>query len=71
MLAENDWDVLKTIRLWAKASHEAIHDKIASRLKVDPIDRFSLQFKLDTSLSDKDKFPLKLSDLIIMGRNPK
>mgnify|MGYP001256074837 FL=1 len=28
---------------------------------------FSLQFQLDTSLSDADKYPLKLSDLIIMG----
>lgn len=28
---------------------------------------FALQFMLDTSLSDEDKFPLKLSDLIVMG----
>lgn len=27
---------------------------------------FSLQFLLDTSLSDADKFPLKLSDLVVM-----
>jgi len=27
---------------------------------------FSLQFMLDTSLSDQDRFPLKLSDLIVM-----
>lgn len=32
---------------------------------------FALQFMLDTSLSDDDKFPLKLSDLVIMGLNPK
>jgi hypothetical protein len=32
---------------------------------------FSLQFMLDTSLSDEDRFPLKLSDLIVMGLNPK
>lgn len=32
---------------------------------------FALQFYLDTSLSDEDKFPLKLSDLIVMGLNPK
>lgn len=31
---------------------------------------FALQFMLDTSLSDGDKFPLKLSDLIVMGLNP-
>jgi len=28
---------------------------------------FALQFQLDTSLSDADKYPLKLSDLIIMS----
>ena len=28
---------------------------------------FALQFMLDTSLSDKDRYPLKLSDLIVMS----
>ena len=28
---------------------------------------FALQFMLDTSLADEDKYPLKLSDLIVMG----
>jgi len=32
---------------------------------------FALQFMLDTSLSDADRYPLKLSDLIIMNCNPK
>lgn len=31
---------------------------------------FSLQFMLDTSLSDADKYPLKLSDLVIMDLDP-
>lgn len=31
---------------------------------------FALQFMLDTTLSDADKFPLKLNDLIIMSINP-
>lgn len=31
---------------------------------------FSLQFMLDTSLSDQDRYPLKLSDLIVMDLNP-
>lgn len=30
---------------------------------------FSLQFMLDTSLSDQDRYPLKLSDLIVMSCN--
>lgn len=32
---------------------------------------FSLQFQLDTSLADADKYPLKLSDLIVMDLDPK
>ena len=31
---------------------------------------FSLQFMLDTRLSDADRYPLKLSDLIVMALNP-
>ena len=31
---------------------------------------FALQFQLDTSLSDSEKFPLKMSDLIITSVNP-
>lgn len=31
---------------------------------------FALQFMLDTSLSDAEKFPLRLSDLIVMNINP-
>ena len=32
---------------------------------------FNLQFMLDTSISDANKYPLKLSDLIVMSLNPK
>jgi hypothetical protein len=31
---------------------------------------FALQFQLDTTLSDQEKFPLKLSDLIVTSLNP-
>jgi len=31
---------------------------------------FQLQFMLDTRLSDADRYPLKLHDLIVMGTNP-
>ena len=31
---------------------------------------FALQFMLDTSLSDADRYPLRLSDLIVMDLNP-
>ncbi|SCW77004.1 hypothetical protein SAMN02927900_04749 [Rhizobium mongolense subsp. loessense] len=32
---------------------------------------FALQFMLDTSLSDQDKYPLKLSDLIVASLDPR
>ena len=32
---------------------------------------FMLQFQLDTSLSDAEKFPLKMSDLVVTSVNPK
>ena len=32
---------------------------------------FALQFQLDPSLSDLDRYPLKLSDLVIMSLNPR
>ena len=32
---------------------------------------FMLQFQLDTSLSDAEKFPLKMADLIVTAVNPK
>lgn len=31
---------------------------------------FALQFQLDTSLSDADRYPLKVSDLVVMNLNP-
>jgi hypothetical protein len=31
---------------------------------------FQLQFQLDTTLSDMDRYPLKLSDLVVMALNP-
>tara|TARA_Y100001963_G_scaffold80072_1_gene111163 strand:+ start:62 stop:1744 length:1683 start_codon:yes stop_codon:yes gene_type:complete len=31
---------------------------------------FALQFMLDTRLSDEDRYPLKVSDLVIMNTNP-
>ena len=32
---------------------------------------FNLQFMLDTTISDENKYPLKLSDLVVMSLNPK
>ena len=30
---------------------------------------FNLQFMLDTTLSDQDRYPLKINDLVIMSVN--
>ena len=32
---------------------------------------FNLQFQLDTTLADENKYPLKLKDLVVMNTNPK
>ncbi len=64
-----------------------IEDGAVARAPVDPVrfnemdllereasygrSGFALQFMLDTSLSDQDKFPLKLSDLIVATLDPR
>lgn len=42
-------------------------EDLAARLRSWGSDGFKLQYMLDTSLSDEDRFPLKLRDLIVMG----
>jgi len=49
----------------ARFDHEDLSEREASYGRSG----FSLQFMLDTSLSDMDKYPLKLSDLIVTGVN--
>lgn len=44
-------------------SDEDLHERMLSYGKAG----FALQFMLDTSLSDADKYPLKFSDLVIMS----
>lgn len=46
-------------------------EDLAERLLSYGRSGFALQFMLDTSLSDAEKFPLKASDLIVMSLNPK
>ena len=57
------------------AGHPEGHPTDAGRFNVQDLQEreasygrsgFALQFMLDTSLSDQDKYPLKLSDLIVM-----
>ena len=48
-------------------SHEDLLEREASMGRSN----FMLQFMLDTSLSDAEKFPLKMADLIVTSVNPK
>ena len=57
------WDVTDPDRFGA----EDLLDREASMGRSN----FMLQFMLDTSLSDAEKFPLKMADLIVTSVNPK
>ena len=46
------------------------HDDLLEREASMGRSNYMLQFQLDTSLSDADKFPLKMSDLIVTSVNP-
>jgi len=48
-------------------SHEDLIEREASMGRSN----FMLQFMLDTSLSDAEKFPLKMADLVVTSVNPK
>ncbi len=47
-------------------NHEDLQEREASYGRSG----FALQFQLDTSLSDADKYPLKLSDLVVLPLDP-
>ncbi len=47
------------------------HDDLLEREASMGRSNFMLQFMLDTSLSDAEKFPLKMADLIVTSVNPK
>jgi hypothetical protein len=57
------WDVTDPDRF----SHEDLLEREASMGRSN----FMLQFMLDTSLSDAEKFPLKMADLVVTSVNPK
>ena len=47
------------------------HDDLLEREAAMGRSNFMLQFQLDTSLSDAEKFPLKMADLVVTSVNPK
>jgi hypothetical protein len=50
--------------------HRFTHDDLLEREAAMGRSNFMLQFQLDTTLSDAEKFPLKFSDLVITSVNP-
>ena len=59
----DEWDVTDPDRF--------ANDDLLEREAAMGRSNFMLQFQLDTSLSDAEKFPLKMSDLIVTSVNPK
>ena len=59
----DEWDVTDPDRF--------THDDLLEREAAMGRSNYMLQFQLDTSLSDAEKFPLKMADLIVTSINPK
>jgi len=58
----DEWDVTDPDRF----NHDDLLEREASMGRSN----YMLQFQLDTSLSDAEKFPLKMSDLVVTSVNP-
>ena len=55
---------------WSPTDNRFTHDDLLEREASMGRSNFLLQFMLDTSLSDAEKFPLKFSDLVVTSVNP-
>ena len=55
---------------WAPTDDRFSHDDLLEREASMGRSNYMLQFQLDTSLSDAEKFPLKMADLIVTSVNP-
>ena len=55
---------------WAPTDDRFTHDDLLERESSMGRSNYMLQFQLDTSLSDAEKFPLKMADLIVTSVNP-
>ena len=55
---------------WAPTDNRFTHEDLIEREASMGRSNFMLQFQLDTTLSDAQKFPLKMADLIITSVNP-
>mgnify|MGYP003299946396 FL=1 len=63
-------DIDKGIAPWTPTDDRFTEDDLVEREASMGRSNFMLQFMLDTSLSDAEKFPLKMSDLIVTAVNP-
>ena len=55
---------------WAPTDDRFTHEDLIEREASMGRSNFMLQFQLDTTLSDAQKFPLKMADLVITSVNP-
>jgi len=55
---------------WEPTDDRFDHDDLIEREASMGRSNFMLQFQLDTSLSDAEKFPLKMADLVVTSVNP-
>ena len=63
-------DIDKGAKKWEVTDDRFDNDDLVEREASMGRSNFMLQFMLDTSLSDAEKFPLKCSDLIVTSVNP-
>ena len=64
-------DIDSGVEKWDPTDDRFDNDDLIEREASMGRSNFMLQFMLDTSLSDADKFPLKCADLIVTSVNPK
>ena len=63
-------DIDEGVDEWAPTDDRFTHDDLLEREASMGRSNFMLQFQLDTTLSDAEKFPLKMADLVITSVNP-
>ena len=63
-------DIDEGVEEWAPTDDRFTHDDLLEREASMGRSNYMLQFQLDTSLSDAEKFPLKMADLIVTSVNP-
>ena len=63
-------DIDEGVDEWAPTDDRFTHEDLLERESSMGRSNYMLQFQLDTSLSDAEKFPLKMADLIVTSVNP-